>query len=167
VDELNLSPGNLAKAEKIIAHDDPEIITAINNGHMTLDQGVELVDMANEPTVESILAKFVDAMQGPTCVTTRGMVRLAMGDAFLTPEEHEFLMAGEWRMSWLEEVLRELAMQEIREKLVPMTDDELSEAASVCLQSLAECKDADDRHGYARTLAIFDEIRAEHHRRNS
>jgi hypothetical protein len=70
-------------------------------------------------------------------------------------------------VSRLEEVLRELAMQEIREKLVPMTDDELSEAARVCLQSLTECKELGDVAGYKRSLAIFDEIRAEHHRRNS
>jgi hypothetical protein len=50
----------------------------------------------NLPTVETILAKFVDAIE-ETCVTTREMVWLAMGDAFLTPEEHQFLMAGEWR----------------------------------------------------------------------
>jgi hypothetical protein len=86
------------KAQKVVNHGDKVLKTAVEHGHISVDQAIILIDMVNNlPTVESILAKFVDAMEGPTCVTTRGMVRLAMGDAFLTPEEYEFLMAGEWR----------------------------------------------------------------------
>jgi hypothetical protein len=86
-----------AKAQKVVNHGDKVLKTAVEHGHISVDQAIILIDMVNNlPTVETILAKFVDAIE-ETCVTTREMVWLAMGDAFLTPEEHQFLMAGEWR----------------------------------------------------------------------